>query len=229
MSKEDTKVHIDAANTANYLTKAECRVRLEQLAYSLRTHYGIGASGPFKDVVVGFSSLQILLPISFYGVIAAGGVFSCASHSFTAAELARQIQQGGANLVVCSTDLKDIAIEAAKLCNIGMDRVLVLDSTYQKWSCRAVQGGADMFGEQRLTWDRITDPQVLENSLINLLYSSGTTGAPKGEQSPAPAIVDVTDVHPRRPPVPPDDGSLHLHDIASSSRMGVSAHPVWRA
>jgi 4-coumarate--CoA ligase len=163
------------------LTKSDCRVRLEQFAHGLRTNYGVGALGPYKDVVVGFSDLQILLPIAFYGTIAAGGIFSCASHSFTAAELARQIQQGGANLVICSNGLKDVAVEAARMCGVGMDRVLVLDSTYQKWSCRSVEGNKSLFGEQRLTWERITDPEVLQTSIINLLYSSGTTGAPKGK------------------------------------------------
>jgi 4-coumarate--CoA ligase len=181
LSQEDTQVHIDAANTSNYLTKAVCRVRLEQLAHALRMNYGVGASGPYKDVVVGFSDLQILLPIAFYGTIAAGGIFSCASHSFTPAELARQIEQGGANLVICSKDLKDVAVEAARMCRIGMDRVLVLDSDYQNWSCRSVEGNKSLFGEKRLTWERVTDPVVLENSIINLLYSSGTTGAPKGK------------------------------------------------
>lgn len=156
-------------------------MHLEQFAHSLRTKYGVGASGPYKNVVVGFSDLQILLPIAFYGVIGAGGIFSCASHSFTAAELARQIQQGGANLVICSTGLKDVAIEAAKMCRIGLDRVLVLDSTYQKWSCKSVKGNKSLFSDKRLTWERVTDPVILENSIINLLYSSGTTGAPKGE------------------------------------------------
>lgn len=33
---------------------------------------------------------------------------------------------------------------------------------------------------ESLDWQRITDPHTLENSLICLLYSSGTTGAPKG-------------------------------------------------
>lgn len=131
--------------------------------------------------MVGFSNLQILLPIAFYGVIAAGGIFSCASHGFTAAELASQIQQGGANLVICSSDLKDVAIEAAMMCSVPLDRVLVLDSTYQNWSCKSIEGGKSLFGKERLTWDRITDPEILENSIINLLYSSGTTGAPKGE------------------------------------------------
>lgn len=181
LSQETTKVHIDAANTTNYLTKADCRTLTEQFAYSFRNIYGIGASGLNKDVVVGFSTLQILLPIAFYGTIAAGGIFSCASHSFTPPELARQIKQGDAKLVICSADLKDKAIEAAKSCGLGLDRVLILDSTYNAWSLKSADGNVDCWTDQRLTWQRITDPVELENSIINLLYSSGTTGVPKGE------------------------------------------------
>ncbi|KAF2095906.1 acetyl-CoA synthetase-like protein [Rhizodiscina lignyota] len=179
LSKNDAKIHIDAANTANYLTKAGCRKLLEQFAYSFRNKFGIGASGHSKDVIVGFSTLQILLPIAFYGTIAAGGIFSCASHSFTAPELARQINQGEAKVVLCSADLKDIAVEAAKSCGLGLDRVLVLDSTHGAWSFKSVDGKIDCWAEKRLTWKRITDPQELEDSIINLLYSSGTTGVPK--------------------------------------------------
>ncbi|KIY02854.1 uncharacterized protein Z520_01319 [Fonsecaea multimorphosa CBS 102226] len=179
LSQEDSKVHIDAANTANYIDKKHARVLTENFAHSLRHIYGIGAAGHSKDVVVGFSTLQILLPIAFYGTIAAGGIFSCASHAFTPAELARQIKQGDAKLVICSPDLATVAIDAAKACGLGLDRVLILDSTYRAWSFKSADGKVDCWTDKRLTWERITDPQELEDSIINLLYSSGTTGVPK--------------------------------------------------
>jgi 4-coumarate--CoA ligase len=165
------------------LIKAHTRELTENFAHSFRNHYGIGINGHSKDVVVGFSNLQILLPIAFYGTIAAGGIFSCASHSYTTAELARQINQGEAKLLICSADLVKTAVEAAKQCGLSLDRVLVLESDAGKWSLKSVDGKVDCWTDKRLTWPRITDPEELENSIINLLYSSGTTGVPKGELS----------------------------------------------
>jgi 4-coumarate--CoA ligase len=181
LSQDDSKSHIDAANTANYLTKGHARTLTENFAHSFRNLFGIGAHGHSKDVVVGFSNLQILLPVAFYGTIAAGGIFSCATHSFTAPELARQIQQGDAKLLICSADLADVAIEAAKQSGLSLGRVLVLESDSGHWSLKTVDGKVDCWTDKKLTWQRITDLQELDDSIINLLYSSGTTGVPKGK------------------------------------------------
>ena len=84
---EHTKIHVEAANAENSITKAEARDALRRVAYSLRTDYGIGASGAGHDVVLAVSSGNPFIPILFYGILAAGGVYSGASTAFTVCSL----------------------------------------------------------------------------------------------------------------------------------------------
>ncbi len=50
-----------------------------------------------------------------------------------------------------------------------------------EWGLRCASELKDIpIGEDKLDWPRITDSQELEDSLVVLIYSSGTTGLPKG-------------------------------------------------
>lgn len=149
------------------------------MAYGLRHHYGIGAEGPYKDVVTVFSSGQPFVPAVLFGVVAAGGVFSAASHSFTPRELVRQIEQGKSNLLICSSDLEHVGLSAAKICGLSPDRVVVMGAS-PSWSLRSADGQVAVTTDDRLPFKRVTDKEELKRSLIMLLWSSGTTGVPKG-------------------------------------------------
>lgn len=190
-AKEETIIHLDAKNPSNSITKSLGRELTKSIAYSLRHSFGIGENGPGKDVVICISSGQLLLPMLFYGVIAAGGVYSAASASFTASELERQIKQGNSNLVFCSEDAKDVAVKAAGSCGVPLSRVCVIKSS-PEWTMRSLENDVSVLPSKgKLDWKRITDQEELENSLICLLYSSGTTGIPKGSLSQAVNLEDA--------------------------------------
>lgn len=122
---------------------------------------------------------QIMIPAAFFGVIAAGGVYSAASPSSTVSELARQIKIGHSNLIICSEEHVETAREAAKECNVPLDRVLVLSSSPER-KLESLGTGKNAVTDGRLAWTTITDPKALKQSLITILWSSGTTGLPKG-------------------------------------------------
>lgn len=122
---------------------------------------------------------QVMIPAAFYGVIAAGGVYSAASPSSTVSELARQISIGESNLIICSEEHINVAKEAAKQCNVSLDRVLVLSSDPDR-KLESLGTGINAISSSRLAWRTITDRTALKQSLITILWSSGTTGLPKG-------------------------------------------------
>ena len=93
-------------------------------------------------------------------------------------------------MIVASPDCKDVAVRAAEECGVPLDRVLVLESMGGQRRLQDVLGKSRNFlqGEARkdemLDWERITDKKTLEERVICLLYSSGTTGVPKGLRDP---------------------------------------------
>ncbi|KAJ7036170.1 hypothetical protein C8F04DRAFT_1096350 [Mycena alexandri] len=180
LATDTTVLFADAANPSNGITKALARIWTRRIANTLRTRFGVGQGGKNKDVVLVISNGQMMLPILFYAIIAAGGVVSLASTSFKPEELAKQIQQGSAKLCISCSTTQDILLAAARLCEFPSHRCLVLDSA--PWRLRMLTGSSrqNIVGESELNWERITAKEELENSLICLIYSSGTTGAPKG-------------------------------------------------
>lgn len=184
LPKEDTEIHVEAANPSNSITKAEARDVVKRVAHTFRNKYGIGASGASNDVIVATSSGNPFIPVLFYASVAAGGVFSGASTAFTVNELVRQVKDANAKLLLCSQEFEERTVEAAKQCGIPIDRILVIDSkTPKDWKLFPSGGGSnvlDLVNGPKLEWKRMTTLEDTHAVTGCLLYSSGTTGLPKG-------------------------------------------------
>lgn len=133
--------------------------------------------------MVAVSTGQSALGCLFYGVVAAGGVYSAASSASTPADLARQIKDGPGRVLVCSRDLVKLATAAADLAGLPQKNVIVLES-HPDIKLGSADGSTVCNFKNTLDWTRITDPTELENSKVCILYSSGTTGLPKGDTVP---------------------------------------------
>ncbi|KAL1792937.1 hypothetical protein ACET3X_009444 [Alternaria dauci] len=191
-AKPTTPLHISAANPHLSLTTSRTRTLTHATSAALRNHFSIGAHGAGKDIVSVISTGHYLLPVLAYGVIGAGGVFSAASAASTVSELAKQVKGAGSKILVSCEATVETAVRAAEEAGWGEGgggRVLVM-SEGEEWSLKIVgkngkiedgRKGKNLVNlEERLPWTRIVDRKELEESLVVLIYSSGTTGLPKG-------------------------------------------------
>ncbi|KAL3442005.1 hypothetical protein BJX65DRAFT_313315 [Aspergillus insuetus] len=139
-----------------------------------------------NDKVLLFSPNKLYFPILLWGVIAARGVFTAVSPSAQETELAYQLRDSEARIVIAHTDTVSLALATAR--KVGLPATYVylftnpgesLERTHE-----ALRPWTDIWASpedaRRWTWYRITTMEEAQGTAAIINYSSGTTGTPKG-------------------------------------------------
>ena len=177
---EHDPVYLDAKDPTTLVTLSQLRSFTRRLGYAFREQ-GIGISGPGHDVVLSYVENQVMVAPTTLGILCAGGIHSTCPKTATPFELARQMRLSQPKTLVCSERTKKSAIEAISKSQIRNIRLLIMDS--HKLDVTD-EDGRSIMSHQELQWTPITDVQELTNTTACLVFSSGTTGVPKGKSCP---------------------------------------------
>lgn len=115
----------------------------------------------------------------------AGGVVSPANPAYTVRELVHHLQDSGARALVTQKGLLKVALEACREIGIPRTRIICIGEDDQQpgssdgvvWFKDLLAEGNSLVKSKGLRERVVVDP---EKDLAFLVYSSGTTGLPKG-------------------------------------------------
>ncbi|KAF7159235.1 hypothetical protein CNMCM5623_004507 [Aspergillus felis] len=169
---DDKLIYIDADTKRQYTYKD---VKETALAFGK----GLKAILDWKkgDVLALFTPNCIDTPAVTWGTHWAGGVVSPANPAYTVEELAFQLKNSGAKALITQMALLPVATAAAKQAGITEDRIILIgderdpQAKFKHFSSIRNISGATRYRKTKI--NPATD-------LSFLVYSSGTTGVPKG-------------------------------------------------
>ncbi|CZS93350.1 hypothetical protein WAI453_000964 [Rhynchosporium graminicola] len=163
-------VFVDAKTSRQY-TFQEVKNTAIAFGKALRSKWNWGKG----DVVGFYSSNCVDTPALTFGALWAGGIVSPANPAASVKELAFQLKDSGAKALITQLSTFKIALEAAKLAGISQDRILLMGDEKRA----GITHAQDLIASARKS-PPLQRPVCANTDLCFLLYSSGTTGLPKG-------------------------------------------------
>ncbi|KAI0164891.1 hypothetical protein GGR57DRAFT_450903 [Xylariaceae sp. FL1272] len=173
---DDKEIYVDPDTKRSYTWK-QCKETAREFGNGLRSQWGFKKG----DVLAFFSPNSIDYAPVFFGVHYIGGVATTANPSYTVKELAFQLKDSRAKGIVTQAPMLPAVREAARTIGLPEDRIILLGDL------RDPSGQFKHFTELKPTGllKSLSSGQTRVNpkqDLTFLVYSSGTTGLPKGVQ-----------------------------------------------
>lgn len=140
-----------------------------------------------RDVLALFTNNSIDVPFLTYGTLNVGGIVSPANPAYTASELAYHLKDSNSKLLVTARALLKTALAAAKEIGLSEERILIIGTEEDADSSlvlphisTAKAGSTENVLKTLSPSHKPSPPNATARDLGFLVYSSGTTGVPKG-------------------------------------------------
>ncbi|KAJ5915964.1 hypothetical protein N7454_010871 [Penicillium verhagenii] len=168
----DDKIIYQDADTKRHYTYKTLQDAALEFGKGLKANYNWKKG----DVLALFTPNSIDTPVLMWGTLWAGGVVSPANPAYTADELAFQLKNSGAKVLATQPAVLSVAKEAAKKVGISEDHIILVGD--QRDPEARTKHFTSVLNISRAT--RYRRQKLAPNDVAFLVYSSGTTGVPKG-------------------------------------------------
>ncbi|KAJ5621649.1 hypothetical protein N7528_006432 [Penicillium herquei] len=174
-------VYFNADSPATNFSLQEAEVYVKRFAKGLLKH-GLRK----EDRVLLYSGNKLLFPVVLWSVTAAGCVFTGIAPSASAGELAHQLKDSGASILLTSRNGIQTALKAAAEVSLPSSQVFVFGDSNEDLENLPVAPWTNLWvtpeEAEAWKWHQITTFEEANATTAVLNYSSGTTGLPKGVQ-----------------------------------------------